>query len=236
MHTQTTALLHERRTVNPPRRSSSYFRDYAASAGCALDDEQTWKVANPGPGRLPTPRRLQATLLPEDARGRVPPLPPPPVGHRGGRLAPRWRLGSVPRSARTEISDGAEVMIALDGSFFRDRTALVVATVADRPYVDLYRLWEAPRAPGTGGFLSSRSRTPSGRLPRWRVLEVTADPTAGNARWRCWTQTASHKRVLPERRPDGTGHRPCVCAAPGWRAVPRRSLAPGPCCQRDPQG
>jgi hypothetical protein len=34
--------------------------------------------------------------------------------------------------------------MALDGSFSRDCTALVVATVEARPHVHLYRLWEAP--------------------------------------------------------------------------------------------
>jgi hypothetical protein len=79
---------------------------------------------------------------------------------------------------------GAEVVIALDGSFSRDCT-LVVATVADRPHVHLYRLWEAPEG-------AHDWRIPVVQVEdairaaclRWRVLEVAADPTGGNAAWR----------------------------------------------------
>jgi phage terminase large subunit-like protein len=75
------------------------------------------------------------------------------------------------------IGDGAEVVIALDGSFSRDCTALVAATVTDRPHVHLYRLWEAPegardwRVPVVA--VEDAIRDACGR---WRVLEVAADP------------------------------------------------------------
>jgi phage terminase large subunit-like protein len=68
-------------------------------------------------------------------------------------------------------------VIALDGSFSRDCTALVVATVADAPHVHLYRLWEAPegardwRVPVVQ--VEDAIREAAGR---WRVLEVAADP------------------------------------------------------------
>jgi phage terminase large subunit-like protein len=80
-------------------------------------------------------------------------------------------------AAHVTIPDGAEVVIALDGSFSRDCTALVVATVADRPHVHLYRLWEAPegsrdwRVPVVAVEDAIREA-----CRRWRVLEVAADP------------------------------------------------------------
>jgi phage terminase large subunit-like protein len=84
-----------------------------------------------------------------------------------------WAACSKP----LEIADGAEVVMALDGSFSRDCTALVVATVTDRPHVHLYRLWEAPEG-------ARDWRVPVVQVEdairaaclRWRVLEVAADP------------------------------------------------------------
>jgi hypothetical protein len=52
-----------------------------------------------------------------------------------------WQACAHPTA---EIGDGSEVVLALDGSFSRDCTALVAVTVEDRPHVHLYRLWEAP--------------------------------------------------------------------------------------------
>ena len=45
--------------------------------------------------------------------------------------------------AAKSISDGAEVALAFDGSFNGDTTVLVVATIDQRPHVDLVELWEA---------------------------------------------------------------------------------------------
>jgi hypothetical protein len=42
--------------------------------------------------------------------------------------------------ATASIPDGAEVVLAFDGSFNGDSTVLVVATVAERPHVDLVEL------------------------------------------------------------------------------------------------
>jgi phage terminase large subunit-like protein len=43
-----------------------------------------------------------------------------------------------------EVPHGAEVVLGFDGSFSGDCTALVAATIADRPHVKLVELWEAP--------------------------------------------------------------------------------------------
>jgi len=59
-------------------------------------------------------------------------------------VAARWHLGGACADPTRSIADGAEVVIALDGSFSRDCTALVVATVEEHPHVELYRLWDAP--------------------------------------------------------------------------------------------
>jgi hypothetical protein len=118
-----------------------------------------------------------------------------------GRAAPT--LGQHP--------DGAEVVLGFDGSFLGDCTALVAVTVADPPHVHLVKLWEAPEG-------SREWRVPlvevehaiRAACARWRVLEVAADPTAGNARWSCWTPRASRSASSRVTCPDGPGDRPVL--------------------------
>jgi phage terminase large subunit-like protein len=155
---------------------SFYFAEFAAPAGCAVDDEAAWEVANPALDDFLHRDALRATL-------------PPKMREAAFR---RYRLGQwvsvddawLPDGAWSacadvgrSIADGAEVVIGLDGSFSRDCTALVVASVDPRPHVELYRLWEAPegardwRVPVVQVEDAVRAAA-----VRWRVLEVAADP------------------------------------------------------------
>jgi phage terminase large subunit-like protein len=152
------------------------FAEFAAPAGCAVDDEAAWAQANPALDDFLHRDALRATL-------------PPKMREAAFR---RYRLGqwvavddawlpdgawAACADATRSIGDGAEVVIALDGSFSRDCTALVMATVTDQPHVHLYRLWDAPEG-------SRDWRVPVVEVEdairaaclRWRVLEVAADP------------------------------------------------------------
>jgi hypothetical protein len=86
--------------------------------------------------------------------------------------------------ATRSIPDGAEVVLAFDGSFNGDTTVLVVATVDRRPHIDLVELWEADAARSP----SSTSSRPLGRRAGaggcWRSPLI---PSAGRARSSCWT-------------------------------------------------
>jgi phage terminase large subunit-like protein len=155
---------------------SFYFREFMAPSGCAVEDEAAWEQANPALDDFLHRDALRATL-------------PPKMREAAFR---RYRLGqwvaqddawlpdgawAACTDATRSIADGAEVVIALDGSFSRDCTALVVATVDPRPHVELYRLWEAPegardwRVPVVQVEDAIRAA-----CSRWRVLEVAADP------------------------------------------------------------
>jgi phage terminase large subunit-like protein len=155
---------------------SFYFREFMAPPGCEVDDEAAWEVANPALDDFLHRDALRATL-------------PPKMRENAFR---RYRLGQwvaqddawLPDGAwaacadpTRSVADGVEVVIALDGSFSRDCTALVVVTVTDRPHVELYRLWEAPegardwRVPIVAVEDAIRAA-----CSRWRVLEVAADP------------------------------------------------------------
>jgi len=81
------------------------------------------------------------------------------------------------------VPDGMDVVIALDGSFSDDTTALLVATVSTEPHVDKLRVWERP--PGDDAW-----RVPVAEVEdeirascrKWNVLEIVADPFR-------WTRT-----------------------------------------------
>jgi phage terminase large subunit-like protein len=75
--------------------------------------------------------------------------------------------------ATRSIPDGAEVVLAFDGSFNGDTTVLTVATVDQRPHVDLVELWEpvAGQVPVVDVEAAIRAA-----CRRWRVLEIAADP------------------------------------------------------------
>jgi phage terminase large subunit-like protein len=151
---------------------SFYFREFAAPAGCAVDDEAAWEIANPALDDFLHRDALRATL-------------PPKMRENAFR---RYRLGqwvgtddawlpdgawAACTDATRSIPDGAEVAAAFDGSFNGDTTVLVVATVEERPHIELVELWEAAgrQIPVVDVEAAIRAA-----CRRWRVLEVAADP------------------------------------------------------------
>ena len=106
------------------------------------------------------------------------------------------------------MADGAEVVLAFDGSFNGDTTVLVVATVAERPHVDLVELWDAA---GHQVPIVDVEATIRAACRRWRVLEIAADPF----RWARSLQLLDGEGVAdpgvpPEPRQDDTGHQPLL--------------------------
>ena len=81
------------------------------------------------------------------------------------------------------VPDGTEVVIALDGSFSDDTTALLVGTVAEEPHFDVVGVWERPtgdesyRVPVAAVEDAIRAA-----CKRWTVVEIVADPFR-------WTRT-----------------------------------------------
>jgi phage terminase large subunit-like protein len=155
---------------------SFYFREFAAPAGCPVDDEQAWALANPALDGFLHRDALRATL-------------PPKMRENAFR---RYRLGQwvtldgawLPDGTwegcadpLSTIVDHTEVVLGFDGSFSGDCTALVAVTVEARPHVHLVELWEAPEG-------ARDWRVPVVEVEdairaccrRWRVLEVAADP------------------------------------------------------------
>lgn len=81
------------------------------------------------------------------------------------------------------VPDGSEVVIALDGSFSDDTTALLVGTVAAEPHFDVVAIWEKPA--GDESFrvpVAEVEQTIRDACKRWAVVEIIADPFR-------WTRT-----------------------------------------------
>lgn len=76
-----------------------------------------------------------------------------------------------------EIPDGERVVLALDGSYSRDATAIAAVSVSEFPHLQLAGIWERP--PGetdwTVPILDVEEAIRTACL-RWQVVEVTADP------------------------------------------------------------
>ena len=76
-----------------------------------------------------------------------------------------------------EIPDGERVVLALDGSYSRDATAIAAVSVTQFPHLQLAGIWERP--PGetewTVPILDVEEAIRTACL-RWQVVEITADP------------------------------------------------------------
>jgi phage terminase large subunit-like protein len=136
-----------------------------------VDDEDAWATANPALDDFLHRDALRATL-------------PPKMRENAFR---RYRLGQwvgvddawLPdgawagcTDATMVIPDGAEVVLSFDGSFNGDTTVLVVATVDQRPHIDVVELWEAA---GTQVPIVDVEAAIRSACRRWRVLEIAAD-------------------------------------------------------------
>lgn len=81
------------------------------------------------------------------------------------------------------VPDGREVVVALDGSFSDDTTALLVGTVSATPHFDVIKVWE--RRNGDDDYrvpVADVEDEIRGACRRWQVVEVIADPFR-------WTRT-----------------------------------------------
>lgn len=75
------------------------------------------------------------------------------------------------------IPDGATVVLALDGSFSQDATALVAASVETVPHIDVVALWEPPVGdPDYRVPVLDVEQAVRDACRRWNVRTVAADP------------------------------------------------------------
>ena len=158
-----------------PDDASLVWREHSAAGfeshpvGC----RHCWQLANPALGDFLAVDGLQACLPPKMReasfrRARLCQLT--------DQLEQAWLppgAWAACTDATRSITDGAEVVLAFDGSFNGDTTVLVVASVDQRPHVDLVELWEAGGAQVPIVDVEAAIRQ---ACRRWRVLEIAADP------------------------------------------------------------
>lgn len=102
-----------------------------------------------------------------------------------------WDAAADPRP----IPAGADVVLALDGSFNDDSTALVAIELSDPPHVAVAGAWERPMdAPRDWRVdILDVEETIRGRCREWRVLELIADPY----RWERSLQVIADETGVP---------------------------------------
>lgn len=165
--------------------TSMVWREFSAAGydDHPVDCQHCAELANPALGDFLAPDAL-AALLPPKTREST---------YRRARLCQfasdtegRFLPSGVWESLETGegVPDGATVVLALDGSFSDDTTALLVGTVATAPHFDTVGVWERPRADDTGYRVPVADVEDAIRQAcrRWSVVEIVADPFR-------WTRT-----------------------------------------------
>nr|HRD11807.1 terminase large subunit [Mycobacterium sp.] len=167
-----------------PEDTSLVWREFSAAGfeDHPVDCEHCWELANPALGDFLHRDAMTALLPPKTRestfrRARLCQF----ASDTDGAFLPRGVWESL--STDLPVPDGAEVVIALDGSFSDDTTALLVGTVSPEPHFDKVRVWQRP--PGDEDY-----RVPVAEVEqvireccrRWRVQEIIADPFR-------WTRT-----------------------------------------------
>lgn len=172
-----------------------YFKEYAAPEGCAVDDREAWKIANPA-------LACKEPFLAEDALEAVRKTIREPV-FRQLRLG-QWAKGVdswLPFGAWEALADpdrqvDGKIVLAFDGSASGDSTALIGATVEKAPHVFVAGLWENP------GDL--RWRVPRGEVAErvrymfahYDVVELAADPWGWRTELEAWAEEHGARRVI----------------------------------------
>ncbi|CAN5552928.1 hypothetical protein BH11ACT7_BH11ACT7_31280 [soil metagenome] len=168
-----------------PEDKSLIWREFSAAGfeDHPVDCVHCWELANPALDDFLHRDALHAVLPPKVRestfrRARLCQL----AGEVEGRfLDPEvWRDLGTGQS----IQKGTDVVIALDGSFSDDTTALLVGTVSDAPHFDVVGVWERPT------LKDENYRVPVADVEdairqacrKWRVVEIVADPFR-------WTRT-----------------------------------------------
>lgn len=169
--------------------------EYAAPEGCALDDEDAWKLANPALDDFLARDALRAQVrtIREEAFRRY------RLGQWVGRSDAwlpmgAWRALAAPRL----VGKREKVVLAFDGSASGDSTVLVGCTVAEEPYVFLVGIWENP-TPNKPGWRVPREQVDAAvaeAFGRYNVVELACDPWGWQSEVQGWARRHGERRVL----------------------------------------
>lgn len=167
-----------------PDDTSLVWREHSAAGfeHHPVDCAHCWELANPALDDF-LHRDAMAALMPPKTReatfrrARLCQL----VTDTEGAFLPTGVWDSL--ATGSGIPDGAEVVVALDGSFSDDTTALLVATVSTEPHFDVLAVWERPTGDESYRVpVAEVEQTIREACRRWSVVEIIADPFR-------WTRT-----------------------------------------------
>lgn len=166
-----------------PEDKSLRWREYSAAGfeDHPVDCEHCWQLANPALDDFLHRDALHALLPPKtrEATFRRARLCQLPIDTDGSFLPPGvWDS----LSTGEKVPDGAEVVIALDGSFSDDTTALLLGTVAAEPHFDVLAVWDPKGDPDYRVPVAEVEQTIREACKRYQVVEICADPFR-------WTRT-----------------------------------------------
>jgi hypothetical protein len=147
-----------------------------------VDCEHCWKLANPALDDFLHRSGIRSALPPKTReatfrRARLCQL----ASETDGAFLPAGVWDGL--STGESIPNGAQVVLALDGSFSDDTTALLLGTVSAEPHFDTLAVWERP--PGDESYrvpVQEVEDTIRLACKRWQVQEIIADPFR-------WTRT-----------------------------------------------
>lgn len=167
-----------------PEDKSLVWREFSAAAYIdhPVTCEHCWELANPALDDFLHRDAFQALLPPKTReatfrRARLCQF----VTAQEGAFLPEGRWEQLGTGEAVEPS--SEVVIALDGSFNSDATGLLVATVDQRPHLDVLGLWEPPKDdPDYRVPVAEVEDVIRAAARHYKVLEVVADPFR-------WTRT-----------------------------------------------
>lgn len=141
-----------------------------------VDCQCCWEAANPGLDDLVSRDHLRAALPPrtresEFRRARLAEW----VEQDDASLLPQGVWDAL--STGEAVPAGERVVIALDGSFSDDTTAIVVGTVSETPHFDLVKAWAKPKDDDSWRVpVLEVEQAIRDAHKKWRVLETVADP------------------------------------------------------------
>lgn len=174
---------------------SFVYVEYAAPAGCAIDDRAAWKTANPALGDFLHADALEALLPPKTREAAF-------RRYRLGQWVGQaeawmpWDLWRDCAASSREVAPGERVVLAFDGSASGDSTALIGCTLEPIPHVFVAGIWENPG--------DARWRVPRGDVDaavdhafaRWDVAELACDPWGWRSEIEAWASRHGERRVL----------------------------------------
>lgn len=174
-----------------------YLREFSAPDGCAVDDRDAWREANPA-------LSCRSPFMAEDALAAVMRTTREPV-FRQLRLG-QWVTGVdswLPFGLWDSLADverdvwpGDRVVLAFDGSASGDSTALIGCTVEPVPHLFVVGLWENPGDPRWRVPRAEVSDAVAAAFDKYDVVELAADPWGWRSELEQWQGQLGETRVL----------------------------------------